>query len=71
MDLIAFVSPVAGCVQFLKEKREIQEDTCVDGGPSQIWIMSYAILFLYVNIVSHLREIRDSDDVFSTTMLFF
>ncbi|KAF9931776.1 hypothetical protein BGZ65_004715 [Modicella reniformis] len=53
VDLAAYISPVVGCTLFLKTvPGTIDEDTGIDGGPSQIWIMAFSILFLYMNMVS-------------------
>ncbi|KAF8936994.1 hypothetical protein BGZ58_003429 [Dissophora ornata] len=58
MDLAAYVTPVIGCFQFLSEKPAIDERTGIDGGPGQIWVMSFAILALYMNILFELRVIK-------------
>ncbi|KAF9916380.1 hypothetical protein BX616_003896 [Lobosporangium transversale] len=49
MDLAAYVAPVIGCILFLRDTPNGKPD---DGGPDQIWIMSFSILALYINIVS-------------------
>ncbi|KAG0306138.1 hypothetical protein BGZ98_002907, partial [Dissophora globulifera] len=59
MDLAAYVTPVIGCFLFLQtEVGTIDPETNMDRGPSQIWVMSFAILFLYMNILFELRVIR-------------
>ncbi|KAI7829628.1 hypothetical protein BC939DRAFT_441306, partial [Gamsiella multidivaricata] len=62
MDLAAYVLPVVGCLMFLQTQPgpiDISTDI-VDGdrGPSQIWVMSFAILALYMNILFELRVIK-------------
>jgi len=51
-DLTAYFAPVIGCFIFMNDKPEIRADTGIDGGPSQISIMAFGILLLYLNIVS-------------------
>ncbi|KAF9994523.1 hypothetical protein BGZ65_009837, partial [Modicella reniformis] len=51
IDLAAYLSSVVGCFLFLKTAPgTIRDDTGIDGGPSQIWIMAFSILFLYLNM---------------------
>ncbi|KAF9208761.1 hypothetical protein BGZ49_007617 [Haplosporangium sp. Z 27] len=47
-DLAACVTPVIGCFIFLSEKPPTNGSP--DNGPSQVWVMSFAILALYMNI---------------------
>ncbi|KAK3824534.1 MAG: hypothetical protein J3Q66DRAFT_92656 [Benniella sp.] len=57
-DLAAYVTPVIGCFIFMSAKPGIRGDTGIDGGPSQISIMAFAILLLYLNVVFELRIIK-------------
>ncbi|KAG0267609.1 hypothetical protein BG011_002917 [Mortierella polycephala] len=52
LDLAAYVMPVAGCYIFLSFDPES------DAGPDQIWIMSFAILALYMNVLFELRVVK-------------
>ncbi|KAF9350680.1 hypothetical protein BGX34_001039, partial [Mortierella sp. NVP85] len=49
-DLTAYFAPVIGCFIFMNDKPEVRADTGIDGGPSQISIMAFGILLLYLNI---------------------
>lgn len=51
-DLAAYTLAISGCILLLKSSPHIDEDQDMDIGPNQIPIMSFAILFLYFNIVS-------------------
>ncbi|KAK3824541.1 MAG: hypothetical protein J3Q66DRAFT_325332 [Benniella sp.] len=56
VDLAACLFPVVGCFLFLQvSPGTIREDTGIDGGPSQIWIMGFGILLLYLNLLFELR----------------
>ncbi|KAK3824536.1 MAG: hypothetical protein J3Q66DRAFT_435804 [Benniella sp.] len=57
-DLTAYFAPVIGCFIFMNDKPEVRADTGIDGGPSQISIMAFGILLLYLNIVFELRIIK-------------
>ncbi|KAF9291458.1 hypothetical protein BGZ68_003878 [Mortierella alpina] len=59
MDLAAYVMPVVGCFLLLKARTmsEMNSDK-FDGGPSQIWVMSFSILALYMNILFELRVVK-------------
>ncbi|KAF9410223.1 hypothetical protein BGZ94_001720, partial [Podila epigama] len=57
-DLAAYSLSIIGCFMFLYTDRSIDEDVGMDHGPHQIGIMSFAILFLYLNILFDLRVIR-------------
>ncbi|KAF9951463.1 hypothetical protein BGZ72_007027 [Mortierella alpina] len=59
MDLAAYVMPVVGCFMFL-EMGNAREgiDPAKDGGPNQIWVMSFGILALYMNILFELRVVK-------------
>ncbi|KAF9966041.1 hypothetical protein BGZ70_003464, partial [Mortierella alpina] len=59
MDLAAYVMPVVGCFLFLgtRTKAELNSRE-YDGGPSQIWVMSFGILALYMNILFELRVVK-------------
>jgi len=46
MDLAAYVLPVVGCFLFLDYK------IGKDAQPKQVWVLSFSILALYMNIVS-------------------
>ncbi|KAF9185997.1 hypothetical protein BGZ51_002297 [Haplosporangium sp. Z 767] len=52
LDLAAYVMPVVGCYIFLGSDPES------DAGPDQIWIMSFAILALYMNVLFELRVVK-------------
>ncbi|KAF9981269.1 hypothetical protein BGZ65_004137, partial [Modicella reniformis] len=58
VSLAAFLSPVVGCFLFLRAEPGVRSDTGMDGGPSQIWILAFSILFQYTNLVLELRVIR-------------
>ncbi|KAK3824542.1 MAG: hypothetical protein J3Q66DRAFT_419173 [Benniella sp.] len=54
----AYLTPVIGCYISLEAKPTVREDTGVDGGPSQVWILAFAILMIYLNIIFELRVIK-------------
>ncbi|KAG0235330.1 hypothetical protein BGX31_004268 [Mortierella sp. GBA43] len=59
MDLAAYVTPVIGCFAFMNTWPG--KDPGPDGndiGPTQEWVLSFAILFLYLNILFELRVIK-------------
>ncbi|KAF9361080.1 hypothetical protein BGX26_005947 [Mortierella sp. AD094] len=58
VHLIAHVLPIAGLFYFLDTKPGPKKTGDPDGGPSQIWVMSFAILALYMNLLFELRVIR-------------
>ncbi|KAF9174975.1 hypothetical protein BGX20_008911 [Mortierella sp. AD010] len=58
VHLIAHSLPIAGLFCFLKTKPGPKPDGSTDGGPSQIWVMSFAILALYMNLLFELRVIK-------------
>ncbi|KAK3824653.1 MAG: hypothetical protein J3Q66DRAFT_325657 [Benniella sp.] len=59
IELVAYISPVAGCFIFMQERLlEYFRDKITEGGPSQIIILAFAIIAIYVNMVSELRIIR-------------
>ncbi|KAK3824676.1 MAG: hypothetical protein J3Q66DRAFT_325773 [Benniella sp.] len=58
IDLAAYLFPVIGCFLFLKDKPGVTDDTGIDGGPSQVWILAFGILLLYLNLVFELRIIK-------------
>ncbi|KAG0004132.1 hypothetical protein BGZ65_000871, partial [Modicella reniformis] len=59
ISLAAAICPIFGCFLFLMTAPgEIHEDTGVDGGPSQIWIMAFSIFFLYFDMLLELRVMR-------------
>jgi hypothetical protein len=51
VHLAAYVTPMIGCLISLDAKPTVREDTGVDGGPRQVWILAFAILLIYLNIV--------------------
>ncbi|KAI1318019.1 hypothetical protein EDD11_007402, partial [Mortierella claussenii] len=55
MDIAAYVTPVIGCILFLRADYSNMDN---DHGPDQIWVMSFAILALYMNILFELRVIK-------------
>ncbi|KAF9352322.1 hypothetical protein BGX34_012212 [Mortierella sp. NVP85] len=56
VDLAACIFPVVGCFILLRASPgTIREDTGIDGGPSQIWMMGFGILLLYLNLLFELR----------------
>ncbi|KAG0031570.1 hypothetical protein BGZ81_000982 [Podila clonocystis] len=58
-DLLAYTLPIIGCGLFLSTKiGTIDEVSGVDEGPHQIWVMSFAVLALYLNILFELRVVR-------------
>ncbi|OAQ34655.1 hypothetical protein K457DRAFT_13874 [Linnemannia elongata AG-77] len=57
-DLAAYTLAISGCILLLKTSPHIDEDQDMDIGPNQIPIMSFAILFLYFNILFELRVVR-------------
>ncbi|KAG0321897.1 hypothetical protein BGZ99_003622 [Dissophora globulifera] len=60
MDLAAYVMPVIGCILFLQTKvGSIDHETGTDRGPAQIWVTSFAILALYMNVLFELRVIKE------------
>ncbi|KAF9344932.1 hypothetical protein BGX34_005201, partial [Mortierella sp. NVP85] len=64
IDLAASLFPVIGCFMFLSNiPGKIQDDTGIDGGPSQIWPMGFGILALYLNIVFKMRIITPLGEV--------
>ncbi|KAF9112551.1 hypothetical protein BGX27_003186 [Mortierella sp. AM989] len=48
-DLAAYISPVIGCILFLNEKPDEK---------IEVWVMSFAILALHMNILFELRVIK-------------
>ncbi|KAF9969628.1 hypothetical protein BGZ65_011754, partial [Modicella reniformis] len=50
VSLAAFISSVIGCFNALEAEPGIKKDTGIDGGPSQIWILTFSILLLYLNM---------------------
>ncbi|KAF9567876.1 hypothetical protein EC968_003146 [Mortierella alpina] len=59
MDLAAYVMPVVGCFLFLGARTKAEMNSSkFDGGPSQIWVMSFGILALYMNILFELRVVK-------------
>ncbi|GJJ72861.1 hypothetical protein EMPS_05219 [Entomortierella parvispora] len=52
MDLAAYVMPVVGCFLFLDY--QIGKET----QPRQVWVLSFSILALYINILFELRVIK-------------
>ncbi|KAF9344391.1 hypothetical protein BGX34_005737 [Mortierella sp. NVP85] len=58
VHLAAYFSAITGCFIFLNAKPGVREDTGVDGGPSQVWVLAFAILLLYLNIIFELRIIK-------------
>jgi hypothetical protein len=64
MDLLAYITPVVGCFWYLQAKvGTLHPQLGKDVGPSQVWSMSYGILFLYLNIVSHLVFLCSLDKI--------
>ncbi|KAG0346944.1 hypothetical protein BG004_000472 [Podila humilis] len=58
-DLAAYILPIIGCAMFLNTKvGTIDEGETLDKGPHQIWVMSFAVLALYLNLLFELRVIR-------------
>ncbi|KAG0215938.1 hypothetical protein BGX28_007164 [Mortierella sp. GBA30] len=57
MDLAAYAMPIVGCFMFL-EMNPVPGPSGHDEGPDQIWVMSFAILALYMNILFELRVIK-------------
>ncbi|KAG0006421.1 hypothetical protein BGZ65_008231, partial [Modicella reniformis] len=63
MDLAAYVTPVVGLTLFLNAvPGTIYEGESVDVGPTQVGIMSFSILFLYLNIAGRYEPIAESLD---------
>ncbi|KAF9929770.1 hypothetical protein BGZ67_006144 [Mortierella alpina] len=59
MDLAAYVMPVVGCFLFLETRTKAEMNSPeYEGGPSQIWVMSFGILALYMNILFELRVVK-------------
>ncbi|KAG0274449.1 hypothetical protein BGZ95_009790 [Linnemannia exigua] len=58
LDLAAYTLAISGCILLLNVSPQIDEDQGMDIGPHQLPVMSFAILFLYFNILSELRVIR-------------
>ncbi|KAF9347930.1 hypothetical protein BGX34_002796 [Mortierella sp. NVP85] len=58
VHLAAYITPILGCFSSLYAKPGVRDDTGVDGGPSQVWVLAFAILLLYLNIVFELRIIK-------------
>ncbi|KAG0013361.1 hypothetical protein BGZ80_011124 [Entomortierella chlamydospora] len=56
-DLAAYVTPIIGCILLVRQ--DPNPDPSQEQGPSQVWVMSFAILFLYMNILFELRVIRE------------
>ncbi|KAK3824539.1 MAG: hypothetical protein J3Q66DRAFT_383968 [Benniella sp.] len=63
VDLASCLFPVIGCFVFLRITPGTQEDIGIDGGPSQIWVMGFGILLLYLNMLFELRIISQLGDV--------
>ncbi|KAG0354620.1 hypothetical protein BG005_006333 [Podila minutissima] len=61
-DLAAYTLPIIGCGMFLSTKLGTIDDVkglgMYDVGPHQIWVMSFAVLALYLNILFELRVVR-------------
>ncbi|KAF9383655.1 hypothetical protein CPC16_008828, partial [Podila verticillata] len=58
-DLAAYSTPIIGCALFLSTKEgTIDPEANTDKGPHQIWVMSFAVLALYLNILFELRVVR-------------
>ncbi|KAG0098226.1 hypothetical protein BGZ93_000771 [Podila epicladia] len=60
-DLAAYTLPIIGCGMFLSTKAGIDDETGkgeFDVGPHQIWVLSFAVLALYLNILFELRVVR-------------
>ncbi|KAF9999627.1 hypothetical protein BGZ65_005054, partial [Modicella reniformis] len=52
VTLAAFISSIVGCFLFLITAPENKyNDTSIDGGPSQIWILGFSIILLYADTV--------------------
>ncbi|KAI8351616.1 hypothetical protein B0O80DRAFT_109389 [Mortierella sp. GBAus27b] len=58
LDLAACITPVVGCFLFLNTAPKSHESEGIDHGPEEIWVMSFSILFLYMNILFELRVIK-------------
>ncbi|KAK3824674.1 MAG: hypothetical protein J3Q66DRAFT_435916 [Benniella sp.] len=58
VHLAAYITPVIGCIISLNAKPTVREDTGIDGGPSQVWILAFAIILIYLNIIFELRIIK-------------
>ncbi|KAK3824675.1 MAG: hypothetical protein J3Q66DRAFT_419306 [Benniella sp.] len=58
VHLAAYAAPVIGCFSSMNAKPGKREDTGVDGGPSQVWVLGFAILLVYLNIIFELRIIK-------------
>ncbi|KAF9088826.1 hypothetical protein BGX23_007096 [Mortierella sp. AD031] len=59
LDLVAYVLPIVGCIMLMKaEVGTFEPPAPQDRGPKQIWVMSFAILCLYFNILFELRVVR-------------
>ncbi|KAF9351292.1 hypothetical protein BGX34_000686, partial [Mortierella sp. NVP85] len=59
IELVAYISPVVGCFIFMQARLlEYFRDKITEGGPSQIIILAFGIIAIYVNMVSELRIIR-------------
>ncbi|KAF9336581.1 hypothetical protein BG006_008147 [Podila minutissima] len=61
-DLAAYTLPIIGCGMFLSTKHGTIDGEkglgMYDVGPHQIWVMSFAVLALYLNILFELRVVR-------------
>ncbi|KAI7829626.1 hypothetical protein BC939DRAFT_441292 [Gamsiella multidivaricata] len=55
MRLVAHILPIIGCSSILKAHPSSE---ATDPGPSQIWVMSFAILALYLNMLFEMRVIK-------------
>ncbi|KAF9361081.1 hypothetical protein BGX26_005948 [Mortierella sp. AD094] len=55
-DLAAYVTPIIGCILLVIQNPKPNPSD--EKGPDQVWVMSFAILFLYMNILFELRVIR-------------
>jgi hypothetical protein len=53
IELVAYISPVVGCFIFMQARLlEYFRDKITEGGPSQIIILAFGIIAIYVNMVS-------------------
>ncbi|KAF9133445.1 hypothetical protein BGW39_009756 [Mortierella sp. 14UC] len=58
LDLAAYALAIGGCISLVNATPGIEPGNKEDNGPHQIPIMSFAILFLYFNILFELRVVR-------------
>ncbi|KAF9908496.1 hypothetical protein EC991_009760 [Linnemannia zychae] len=58
LDLSAYALAIVGCISLVNATPGIKPGNTIDIGPSQIPIMSFAILFVYFNILFELRVVR-------------